>query len=81
MTQYLTPYYITKALICQICLTIGSCLVLMAIAKDLKRNIQFKGDKNKTNMPHDELQRKLIEFIQFHANANELSIHFIRIFV
>lgn len=76
ITQYLSLYNLAKGGICQICFTISSSLMLMAIGKDLKRDIHFIDEMNKTDLPRNKIRKNLIKFIQFHANAKELSILF-----
>lgn len=46
----------------------------MAIVEDLKRDFSLILEMSKTDISHNEIRIKFIEFIQFHADAKMLSI-------
>lgn len=68
--QYVFCRCMAKILGFHLSIVLGSCEILMTIARDLKREMH-KINEIKEN--HVELKMRLIEFIQFHIDAKELS--------
>lgn len=78
---YLIPYFsqwisclcMAKILQSNLSIVLGSCGILIAIAKDLKLQLN---QMNAVTENHIELKKELLEFIKFHIDARWLSEKF-----
>lgn len=71
--QYLITICITWQCACNMCLLVGFCRIMIAIADDLKEEVDLIEKQNRITDNDIGFVNKFSEFIQFHSNARQLS--------